>query len=301
MFIADGHCDSIMRLHEGNPLVCTHNFSAKHPQVQMTAIFSHTTEKFYEYLRDFQAALACEHDCIEQVRDYDEIESVLGKGKHAALLTMEGGAGITSAQTVRDFYDVGVRVMGLAWHSTDMAVSSRFREEGIPDTGLSPLGREVIAAGNACGMIFDVSHLSDESTLDVLECAQKPPVATHSSMRALCEHSRNLPDELARALVARGGMIGINLYPPFLQKDSKACTVAHYFAHVDYALSLVGANAVGLGGDIDGVGGRYPAPLNEQSSIPDDLMEYMARHNYTDELIQKVMGANWLSFLQRWL
>ncbi|MBQ3483542.1 MAG: membrane dipeptidase [Clostridia bacterium] len=299
MWIADGHCDSILCLATGAPLVGVHNFSAKYPQLQMTAVFAEDRARFDTLFRDFHAALAQESKRIVQVRTAREITRTLGAGKHAALLTVEGGAGITTPETVREMYGFGVRVLGLAWHSNALAVSSRHQAEGIPDTGLTPLGRAAVRAGNACGMIFDVSHLSDASFWQLLETAKTPPVATHSCMRALCAHPRNLTDEMARALVARGGMIGVNLYPPFLTKNGENCTVSHYFAHIEHALGLLGEDAVGFGGDIDGTDRVYPAPLDESCSIHDTLIEEMARRNYPACLIAKLAGENWLRYLQK--
>jgi len=299
MWIADGHCDSILCLEKGAPLVGVHNFSAKHPQLQLAAIFAEERARFDAHLQHFHTALARESDRIAQVRSYDDIVHTLGEGRHAALLTVEGGAGIVSPETVCEMHGLGVRVMGLAWHSNALAASCLCGKRGEPDTGLTPLGRAVIEAGNKCGMIFDVSHLSDASFWKVLELAKNPPVATHSCFRALCDHPRNLTDEMARALVARGGVIGLNLYPPFLKQGGEGGTVSDFFAHIAYGLALLGEDALGFGGDIDGTGGRYPLPLDESRSIHDALIEQMARRNYPDTLIAKLAGGNWLSYFRR--
>jgi membrane dipeptidase len=82
--------------------------------------------------------------------------------------------------------------------------------------GLSPFGHELVKEMNTLGMLVDVSHISDASFYDVLECSSKPVVATHSCCRALCDHPRNMTDNMIRDLADAGGVIQINFYPLFL-------------------------------------------------------------------------------------
>ena len=253
------------------------------------------------YIGNFFIAINSEGDKIVQVRTYDDIERAFASGKHAALLTVEGGTGVVEGlKTFRDFYNVGVRVFGLAWLSNQLAKSNRL-EPGEEDTGLTDYGREIVREGNRLGMIFDVSHLSDQSFWDVAELAKKPIVATHSNFRTLCGHSRNLTDEMARFIIDHDGMIGLNLARQFTHEEKDKQTVEYYFRHLDYAMELGGSDHIGFGCDIDGLSGIYPDPLDETCSIHDCLIDFMLQHNYPQTVIDKMAYQNWLDYLKKYL
>ena len=307
MYLVDSHCDSIQKVDAGKyGMVNPYNFSGRCSQLQFVALFcgwpGENAEQGYRrasrYADLFRVSMQKEWERVEQVRTYPEICRVLSSGKHAALLTMEGGTGIKGdKQILRDFYDLGVRVFGLAWNCNDLAKSNRVAAG--EDTGLTLLGKEIVAEGNRLGMIFDVSHLSDKSFWDLAELAQKPMVATHSNFRTLCGDSRNLTDEMARELIRRGGMIGLNLLPRFLHEEPAQQTVESLFRHLEYGLSLGAEDCIGFGCDIDGTSGLYPAPLDESAPIHDRLIDFMLSHNYPQDLVEKVAGGNWLAYLER--
>jgi membrane dipeptidase len=116
---------------------------------------------------------------------------------------------------VKDLYDKGIRYITLC-HSANNAICDSCAPEVKRWGGLSPLGKEVVAEMNRIGMLIDVSHVSDDTFYDVLKYSTKPVVATHSCCRALCDHPRNMTDDMIKALAAAGGVIQINFYPLFL-------------------------------------------------------------------------------------
>ena len=310
MYLVDSHCDSIAFVDSGRlPLVNPHNFSNRFKQLQFVAMFCSGNpddpeaayRKTVRYIGQFFIAIEKEKDKILQVRSYADIERAFAENKHAALLAIEGGSGIKgSPQILRDFYGVGVRVFGLAWLTNELAKSNRLASDE-EDTGLTDLGREIVETGNDLGMFFDVSHLSDQSFWDVARLSKKPLLATHSNFRSLCAHSRNLTDDMARQIVEHDGMIGLNLYPSFVDVDIKSATVDRYFDHLDYCIDKFGSDNIGFGGDIDGTSGEYPHPVNEESSIHDQLIEVMCRRGYSTDLIEKFCGLNYLRFLKKYL
>jgi membrane dipeptidase len=310
MYIVDSHCDSIQQVDNGrHPLVNPYNFSKEHLQLQMVAIFcswpGESQEDCYRravrYIGHFCIAMQSEKQ-IMQVKTYTDIEESFRLDRHAALLTVEGGTGIKGSKKIfNDFYNIGVRIFGFAWLSNDLAKCNRVIKDGEEDTGLSKIGREIVEEGNRLGMIFDVSHLSDKSFWDVAEVSAKPLVATHSNFRTLCGHSRNLTDDMARQIIAGDGMIGLNLCTSFIHDEPEKQTVEYYFKHLDYCLEKFGEDHIGFGGDIDGLSGKYPAPLKTDRSIHDQLLEFMGLHNYSDALIEKVAGGNYLNFLKKYL
>ena len=311
MYIVDSHCDSIMRVAAGNgELVTRYNFSNTYPHLQFCAIFSPSDGKDADVayaksvasLEHFKRSVELPANNVVQVRTYADIENAFNSGKNAALLTIEGGGGCikSSVEKFVELYDAGARVFGLSWRNTPLA-SSAFMREGEEDTGLTELGRKIVSKGNELGMIFDVSHLSDKSFWDVAEVAKKPLVATHSNFRSICDCARNLTDDMAKEIIRQDGMIGLNLYLGFVHENVSDQTVESLFRHLDHCLSLGGEDHIGFGGDIDGTSGEYPAPLTEERSIHDALVELMLKHNYSETLVNKVAGENYLNFLRKYL
>lgn len=310
MYIVDSHCDSIAYVDSGKyPLVNPHNFSQKYNQLQFVAMFcmardgvlEEAYKKTVRYIGHFAIAMQKESDKIIQVKTYNDIETAFATGKHAAILAIEGGSGIKgSPDVLEDFYKIGVRVMGLAWLTNELAKSNRITD-GEEDTGLTDLGKAIVEKGNSLGMIFDVSHLSDKSFWDLTEISKKPIIASHSNFRTLCPHSRNLTDDMARFIVEHDGMIGLNMYPEFVDEDPTKQTVDRFFDHLDYCIDKFGSDNIGFGGDIDGTSGMYPSPITEDRSIHDQFIEAMFKRGYSTTMIEKFVGGNYLNYLRKYL
>ena len=126
-----------------------------------------------------------------------------------------------SLPVLRDYYRLGVRYMTLTHFKTnDWADSST---DQAVHNGLSPLGRDIVREMNRLGMMVDISHVSDKTFYDALETSRAPVIASHSSMRALCNVPRNMSDDMIRALARNGGVVFINFAVTFL--DEKAAAV----------------------------------------------------------------------------
>ncbi|MBO4979413.1 MAG: membrane dipeptidase [Clostridia bacterium] len=309
MFLVDSHCDSIQKVDAGLfGLVGPYNFSKKHCQLQFVAMFAahpgdrgdDSYHRTFRYTGQYCAALASESDKVLPVKCYADIERAFAAGKHGAMLCIESATGLKNSPVLLErLYNVGVRVVGLTWLSNDLAKSNRVLDDGEEDTGLSAMGRDFVKKGNELGILWDVSHASDRTFWDLCELSAKPVIASHSNFRALCPHSRNLTDEMTRRIIADGGMIGLNLAKPFIHAEKSKQTVEQLFAHLDHCLSLGGEDNVGFGFDIDGIE-CYPTPLTTQGSIHDQLLEMMQTH-YSERLVEKVAGENYLAYLKKWL
>ena len=312
MYVVDSHCDSLRDFGNGIPcnLIKPYNFSSRYSQLQFVAMFcgraeeneAQSYDRAKRYLSTFKATVKAEKQRIVCIKNYSDIEKSIKEEKHAVMLTAEGAAkGILGGpDLVREFYNAGVRVIGLAWDSTSLVTSNRI-SEGECDLGLTESGRLLANEIDSLGMFFDVSHLSDKSFFDIADIATKPLIATHSNFRKICPHTRNLTDEMARLIFDRDGMIGLNFFPPFISEAAENRTVEGLFMHLDYGLSLGGENHIGFGGDIDGTSGRYPYPLDENSSMHDKIIEMMLSHNYSEDLVRKIAGENYLRFLKKYL
>ena len=143
-------------------------------------------------------------------------------GLISIFMGMENGAPIQKdLSLLRMFHRMGVTYLTLT-HSRSNEICDSCTSPEPRWNGVSPFGREVIAEMNRLGMLVDVSHISDASFWDVLKYSQAPVVATHSCCRALCNHPRNMTDEMIEALASKGGVIQINFYPSFLDASYAA-------------------------------------------------------------------------------
>ena len=164
------------------------------------------------------------YDAVDANPDYaalafspEEAVENAKNGLISVFIGMENGAPIQqSLSMLRTFYRLGVSYVTLT-HNGDNAIADS-AADGTHWHGLSPFGKEVVAEMNALGMMIDLSHASDETFWDCIRLSEAPVVATHSCCRALCNHRRNLTDEMLQALGEKDGYVGINFYPAFLSE-----------------------------------------------------------------------------------
>ena len=147
-----------------------------------------------------------------------QIHKARRSGKKIALLGIEGGHAIQNDLSIlRCYRDLGVIYMTLTWSNTnDWADSSNDEERW---GGLTEFGHEVVREMNRIGMIVDISHVSDKAFWHALGTSTRPMIASHSSVRALCNHQRNMTDKMIQALAKKGGVVFINFYPSFISQN----------------------------------------------------------------------------------
>ncbi len=164
--------------------------------------------------------------------------------------------------------------------------------------GLSDLGVAAIAELNRLGMLIDVSHSSKASMLQAAEVSRTPVVATHSCMRSLCDHPRNLDDAQLDVIRDVGGVVQVTSVPSFLKKGAKIedVTVATFVDHIDYAVKRIGVEHVGIGSDFDG-GGHVQGWMNTADS-PAITVELLKR-GYDRAAIAAIWGGNFLRVMKQ--
>jgi membrane dipeptidase len=156
------------------------------------------------------AAVSRNGQLAEMAYAAKDVARISGRHKTAIFLGMENGFPLAKdISRVEEFYKKGVRYITLCHTSNNDICDSSTDPRGPVSNGLSEYGRQVVAEMNRLGMIIDVSHLSDKSFFDVLSLSNDPVIASHSSVRALCGHPRNMSDEMIKALAAKGGVIQI--------------------------------------------------------------------------------------------
>jgi len=247
----------------------------------------------------------------------DDVRKAKASGKVAVILAIEGGYLIEDSLDILDEYRAAGAAYMTLTHSfhTTWADSAGVQEDLEPKhNGLSTFGRSVVARMNRIGMMVDISHVSDKTFWDVLEVTTSPPIATHSSCRAVSPHRRNLTDEMMLAIARRGGVVQINFaagfidpnYPPIDPGRIKAffdrgCPVNEKLSdyitplsilvdHFDHALKLIGADHVGIGTDFDGIP-ALPDDMHDCSYLP-NLTALLLDRGYSEEDLTKVLGGN---------
>ena len=196
-------------------------------------------------------------------------------------------------RNVEKFYDMGVRYITLC-HNGDNDLCDSARGNNTHG-GLSDFGREVIREMNRLGMMVDVSHAADSTIEQAIEYSTQPIIATHTSAKALCDHLRNMSDELIVKLVNSGGRIHVCLYNYFLAKDGRA-DINTICNHIDHIVRLVGSEHVGVGSDFDGGGGVVGC--NDSSELINITME-LIRRGYSDEDIKNIMGKGFVNYYSK--
>lgn len=222
---------------------------------------------------------------ILHCKDAEDLERARREGKIAALLSVEG-ADLLECDPGRlaGAKELGVKMINLTWNRAN-ALSGTNAEE--KDRGLSAQGRAFVRRAGEVGILVDVSHLSDSGFWDLMDITQAPVVASHSNARALCDHPRNLTDEMFRAICQTGGFVGINFYSAFVGLDNSIDAV---MAHIEHFLELGGEKTVGFGGDWDGCD-ALPGEMRGIQDM-DRIYEAMLRRNYSETLIGDIFYHN---------
>ncbi len=225
-----------------------------------------------------------------------DVRGIAAEGRLVALMGMENGYALgEDVENVRRFYELGVRYLSLAhFGANQLADSSTGEQDGYRWNGLSPLGREVVVEANRLGIILDISHPSKEANLQTMALSGAPVMASHSSVRALTNHYRNLDDEQLLALQANGGVVHVVAYSPYLV-PGRTATVADLVDHIDYVVDLIGIDHVGISSDFDG--GGWIEGWNDASETFNVTLE-LVRRGYSEEEIRKIWSGNLLRVME---
>ena len=252
--------------------------------------------------RLFKEELAENDDMIRQAVTVEEILRNDRDGRMSGVLTIEeGGICNGSTDVLRDFYREGVRMMTLTWnYENDLAYPNKVdMNTGIsmPETehGLKKQGIEFVELMEEIGMAVDVSHLGDAGFWDVAEIMKKPFAASHSNARAIAGHTRNLTDEMIRTMAERGGVMGINYCPVFLddREDGGTSRISAMVRHIKHIRNVGGIECIGLGSDFDGISGTLEI---DSPSAVHLLEEALYRNGFTQTEVEKIFYRNVLRF-----
>jgi membrane dipeptidase len=250
------------------------------------------------------------------VGSFSDIVQARKDGRCAVIMGLQNSDHFNSAADVQAFYDIGQRCSQLTYNSQNrIGAGSTDRVDG----GVSDFGERIIQAMNKTGMLIDVSHSGDRTTLDAIAISKKPIAITHSNCRALLNHPRVKTDEAIKALAAKGGVMGITGVRNFVKKTDPT-TIVDIAEHIDHVVKLVGIDHVGIGTDSDLNGyddttpemnkalrGAYKDSYAFREKIDVDgfdhplkmydLTDELIRRGYTNAQIEAVLGGNFSRLL----
>jgi membrane dipeptidase len=252
-------------------------------------------------------------EALRLARSADEMEAARAQGRIASLMGAEGGHSINcSLATLRAFHELGVRYMTLT-HNDNTAWADSATDKPVAG-GLTRFGEEVVREMNRLGMLVDLSHVSPDTMRHALRVTRAPVVFSHSSSRAVCDHPRNIPDDVLEQLPANGGVAMVTFVPKFVLPEAVAwakaaednleqhgfhaldttpeahavhaafeaehprpvATVRTVADHLDHMREVAGIDHLGIGGDYDGTA-FTPAGLDDVSGYPNLIAELLGR------------------------
>ena len=205
-------------------------------------------------------------------------------GKMSAILTLEGTAGFGhDPALLEDLYAIGFRVVSLGWNEKNPLTGSH-----VTGGGLTDMGREFVREAQRLGFLVDVSHISDEGFWDMMKITEGPILATHSNSRSVFSNSRNLTDDMFRAICETGGVAGYNACDEFTGANPTVDTICdHIFRFLE--LDPDGKH-VALGGDLDGVS-KMPEGFDGVQSWP-VLAKRLLRRGLDENQVRDIFWNN---------
>ncbi|RDJ27320.1 membrane dipeptidase [Bosea caraganae] len=258
----------------------------------------------------------------------DDVEAAKAEGRIALFMTIENGSAIDNELDALDaYYGLGVRLMTLCHNGTHDWCDSA--TDAPRHNGLTAFGKDVIRRMNKLGMVVDLAHVSHKVMHDVLDVSSAPVVWSHSNAFSLCDHPRNVPDDVLDRVAAAGGVVMATFVPDFISQASRdwhrpakdqygktpdgmdykkaeadiaakagprpKATLAQFCDHLDYLARRIGHDHIGIGSDF--FGGAVPEGLEDTSTFP-GLIAELIRRGWSEENLEKLAGGNTLRVLR---
>ncbi len=299
MFIADTHSDTLFNIGSGRMTIEQTDITPARLReggvtLQTFALWSGPKGPGGDYNAIAEAEYAARQHFIDagvpQVDDPSEARA----GKPHFMLSLEGCEVFQDGlEKVAFWRERGVRMGAPVWNNQNALATPAKKNAG---DGFTEYGIKVVKEMQRHGIAVDVSHLNEQGFWDLFLKGDRPPMASHSCCRALCDHFRNLTDDQIRQMIQYGGFIGVNFYPAFLSEDKEADTVT-LAQHIDHICQLGGIDIVGFGSDFDGIE-RYPEDLRHPGQM-ENLLRALRDYGYNEEAIEKIAGRNLLEYFAR--
>lgn len=304
MELFDLHCDTIIALREKeeNWYSESTHFSLSHLKefsrlCQTMAIFipddirGDKAIEYFDIHERYLKKIIREHaDLTELAYTGQEIERITEQKKCAVLLAVESAAVLGGKiENVSYLAQKGVKMMTLTWNGANELASGHDTDNGFTEFGL-----EAVKQMEREGIIVDASHINDKGFDELCRISDQPFIATHSNLRSVCPHRRNLTERQFKEVVRRKGLVGLNLCVDFLDDKGRG-TKEQLLRHVYRMLELGGEDVIACGSDFDG------ADIHESMNAPDKLAllaEYFEKQGIPSDIIHKIFFDNALSFFK---
>jgi len=249
-----------------------------------------------DQILDFEQLIESCADQVMPVQTMSDIETAKATGKVGLIYGFQNATAIEGdLRLLKAFHRLGVRIIQLTYMTANNIGVGCLEPR---DAGLTLFGRAVVREMNRLGILVDLSHVGERSSLDAVEVSDKPVAITHACARGLVDHPRNKSDEVIRAVAARGGVMGITSLPDFVcQFDrGETPTLAHYLGQIDYVVNLVGVDHVGIGMDyVEGQSSDFVYGQNWGGAVTQaeavDLLEIVDRLGAGQETSGAADGA----------
>lgn len=284
----DGHVDLVRASRLGGYAQCFACFTT--PLMEERTHISPET-MFQRELTNLLREIRENEDMIAVAKSAGEILENRDKGRMSAILTLEGTAGIGyDPERLPELWDMGFRITSLGWNECNPLTGSHVTGGGLTDRGIA-----FVRQAQELGMLIDVSHISDEGFWDILKITRGPVIATHSNSRAVWNHSRNLTDDMFRAIGETGGVAGYNACGEFTGDKPTLDTVCDHIFHF-LELDPTGAH-IALGGDLDGIS-EMPQGFAGVQSWP-DLADRLIMRGLEEHTLHNLFWNNAIGVMER--
>jgi len=299
MLLCDTHADTLWNMAwderpAGMPYDITKDFLTSYDGVRVQALALYIPPQGMEKQPNFveRELAAFEQLKKEGWRQITSLDQAL-PGQANVLLTIEGCEAFQgNPDEVDRLANLGVRMGALTWNTPNgLCTPACESAEG----GITPLGWTIVKRMRERHMAVDVSHMNEAGFYDLLD-GGAPPMASHSCVRVLCEHTRNLTDDQLRQLFRAGGFVGVNFCSGFLSENGRA-DVDRVIDHLAYMCDLGGENHIGFGSDFDGID-EWPVGLRNAAEMP-NLITGLRRRGFGEELVEKIAGLNFKAYMDR--
>lgn len=246
---------------------------------------------FERELATIQREVDKNKDLIAIAYTPDEIEENRRNGKMSAILTLEGTAGFGhDPELLESMSLIGFRISSLGWNEKNPLTGSHETGGGLTDQG-----REYVREAQRLGMLIDVSHISDEGFWDIMKITNAPIIATHSNSRFVWNNSRNLTDDMFRAICETGGVAGYNVCAEFTGENPTIDTICDHIFHF-MELDPSGKH-ISLGGDLDGIT-DMPAGFEGVQSFP-VLAQRLLERGLDEKTVLDIFWNNAIGVMER--
>ncbi len=297
------------------------NREAELDAVHVTVVYHEDYDEFLKRIEEWNNHFKENSDLIFHGKDFKDIEKAKKENKTAIFFGFQNCSPIEdNIDLVSKVHELGCRFMQLTYNNQSLLATGCYEKN---DSGITNFGKEVIKEMNSVGIVIDMSHSAEKSTIDAIEISEKPIAITHANPLFWHDTIRNKSNELLKTLSESGGMLGLSLYPHHL-KESSNCSLESFCEMVAKLTEIMKVEKIGIGSDLClnqpdsivewmrngtwsktkkfGEGTKNNAGFPEQPSWFKDargfvnLEKGLKKVGFNDKEIKGILGNNWFNF-----